>query len=169
MSMREELTQYNLAIDGSEKIEININTPEVSGRIGYLKDAGHAILKNELFIFGGSSDFKKIARLEDCEFKELPVRLIDRFDSVSGALLSFMNRVYLCFFNYPYKNCEEFDGISSTNSFLSTNHVHCFGTLGEYKNQMVVLGAGDLPGQEVRRKVEILEIGGWKEIADFPV
>ena len=53
-------TQYNLAIDGSEKIEIVTQTPEVSGRIGYLKDAGHAILKDELFIFGGSSDLKKV-------------------------------------------------------------------------------------------------------------
>ena len=82
---------------------------------------------------------------------------------------TFKKIVYLCFFNYPYKNCEEFDGISSTNSFLSTNHVHCYGSLGEYNQQMVVLGAGDRPGQEVRRKVELLEVGGWKEIADFPV
>lgn len=77
--------------------------------------------------------------------------------------------VYLCFFSYPYKTCQEFDGNDVTDSYLRTNFEHCYGSMGIYNDSMVVLGAGDWPGEKVRRKVEQLEVGGWKEIAEFPV
>ncbi|CAG5079622.1 Oidioi.mRNA.OKI2018_I69.PAR.g9298.t1.cds [Oikopleura dioica] len=162
-------TQYVMAVDGSERMETNLVIPEGTARHDYLKYAGHAILNDKLYIFGGSSDFKKIARLDECEFTELPIQLIDPFDSISGALMSFMNRVYLCFFSYPYKTCQEFDGNDVTDSYLRTNFEHCYGSMGIYNDSMVVLGAGDWPGEKVRRKVEQLEVGGWKEIAEFPV
>ncbi|CBY34839.1 unnamed protein product [Oikopleura dioica] len=127
------------------------------------------MLNGEIYIFGGSSNFNKIARLQECEFKELSIQLEDRFDSVSGALITFSNRVYLCFFAWPYNSCEEFDGEQTVKSNFTTNHAHCYGSLGVYNDQLLALGAGDWPGEGVRNKVEILKNETWIEIADFPL
>ncbi|CBY12154.1 unnamed protein product [Oikopleura dioica] len=127
------------------------------------------MLNGEIYIFGGSSNFNKIAQLQDCEFKELSIQLQDRFDSVSGALITFSNRVYLCFFAWPYNSCEEFDGEQTVKSNFTTNHAHCYGSLGVYNDQLLALGAGDWPGEGVRNKVEILKEETWIEIADFPL
>ena len=102
--------------------------------------------------------------------------------------------VYLCFFAWPYTSCEEFDGEQTFKSNFTTNHAHCYGSLGVYNDQLLALGAGDWPGEgvrkgsksanvpyfsglnqilnpEVRNKVEILNETeeSWTEIADFPL
>ena len=54
-------------------------------------------------------------------------------------------------------------------SNFSTNYAHCYGSLGEYNNQLLAIGAGDWPGEGVENKVELLVDDSWKPIADFPL
>jgi hypothetical protein len=63
----------------------------------------------------------------------------------------FLFLVYLCFFAWPYTSCEEFDGEQTLKSNLTTNHAHCYGSLGVYNDQLLAIGAGDWPGEGVRK------------------
>ncbi|CBY11773.1 unnamed protein product [Oikopleura dioica] len=57
--------------DGSSQISATINAP----RNDYTEYAAYAIVNGKLHIFGGNSDYTKIARLDDCTLNELTVRL----------------------------------------------------------------------------------------------
>ena len=54
----------------------------------YVKESQYAVVKGQLFIFGGGNPAKfiKIAKLEGCSFVELPVQLNFAVDSNSAAL-----------------------------------------------------------------------------------
>ncbi|CBY14676.1 unnamed protein product [Oikopleura dioica] len=71
----------------------------------------YALVNGKLHIFGGNSDYKKIARLDDCTLNELTVRLNEE-RKYGHAALSIENgtKALICFGNYNNirKTCENF-------------------------------------------------------------
>ena len=54
---------FSISFDGSRKTPAKIKAP----RNDYLEDAPHALIKNELFIFGGWQDYQKVRKLLKAE------------------------------------------------------------------------------------------------------
>ena len=54
---------FLISLDGSRKTAATIEAPTN----GYLHEAPHALIKNELFIFGGFSDEQKVRKLLKAE------------------------------------------------------------------------------------------------------
>ncbi|CBY12467.1 unnamed protein product [Oikopleura dioica] len=119
--------------DGSSQISTTINAPENN----YAYYAAYALVNGKLHIFGGNSDVKKIARLDDCTLNELTVRLNEERRE-GHAALSIENgeKALICFGRTGEirKTCEIFDG-STTVSTFAADWTHRFGDLGLYKNQ----------------------------------
>ncbi|CBY14575.1 unnamed protein product [Oikopleura dioica] len=150
--------------DGSSQISATINAPD--NAYNYAYDAAHALVNGKLHIFGGRSDSKKIARLDDCTLNELTVRL-NEIRSRGHAALSIENgkKVLICFgySGESRKTCEIFDG-STTVSTFAADSTHRFGGLGLYKNQPTSVGCYDAKHQ----KAETLSATGWTALPNHP-
>ncbi|CBY13673.1 unnamed protein product [Oikopleura dioica] len=148
--------------DGSSQISATINAPDNY----YAHFTAHALVNGKLHIFGGSSDSKKIARLDDCSLNELTVRLYG--DRNSGhAALSIENglKALICFGTSSdnRNTCEIFDG-STTVSTFAADWTHKYGGLGLYKNQPASVGCFS----EEHQKAETLSASGWTSLPDHP-
>ncbi|CBY14778.1 unnamed protein product [Oikopleura dioica] len=148
--------------DGSSQVSATINAPDKK----YAYAAAHALVNGKFHIFGGSSDGKKIARLDDCTLNELTVRLKEERE-YGHAALSIENgkKALICFgySSYNRKTCEIFDG-STTVSTVSADSTHSFGGLGLYKNQPTSVGCYS----EQHQKAETLSATGWISLPDHP-
>ncbi|CBY12579.1 unnamed protein product [Oikopleura dioica] len=148
--------------DGSSQISAKINAPENN----YAYYAAHAIVNGKLHIFGGTYDSKKIARLDDCTFNELTVRLNEERRNGHSALSIENGKKALICFSYTgniRKTCEIFDG-STTVSTFSADSTHKFGGLGLYKNQPASVGCRSVKHQ----KAETLSATGWTALPNHP-
>ncbi|CBY14963.1 unnamed protein product, partial [Oikopleura dioica] len=148
--------------DGSSQISATINAPENN----YAYHATHALVNGKLHIFGGSSDYKKIARLDDCTLNELTVRLNEQ--RISGhAALSIENgkKALICFGDSGdiRKSCEIFDDLTTVSTFASDS-THTFGGLGLYKNQPASVGCY----YKQHQKAETLSATGWTALPNHP-
>ncbi|CBY15974.1 unnamed protein product, partial [Oikopleura dioica] len=148
--------------DGSSQISATINAPDND----YARYAAYALVNGKLHIFGGYSDFTKIARLDDCTLNELTVRLNE--ERYSGhAALSIENgkKALICFGDSGEirKTCEIFDGSTTVSTFASDS-THKYGGLGLYKNQPTSVGCSDYKHQ----KAETLSATGWTALPDHP-
>ncbi|CBY15179.1 unnamed protein product, partial [Oikopleura dioica] len=138
--------------DGSSQISATINAPD-----NYYADfAAYALVNGKLHIFGGSSDYKKIARLDDCTLNKLTVRLNEE-RKYGHAALSIENgkKALICF--GP-------SGGSTTVSTFASDSTHRYGGLGLYKNQPASVGCRD----EEHQKAEMLSASGWIALPDHP-
>ncbi|CBY15098.1 unnamed protein product [Oikopleura dioica] len=148
--------------DGSSQISATINAPENN----YADYAAYALVNGKLHIFGGDSDSKKIARLDDCTLNELTVRLNEERE-IGHAALSIENgtKALICFgWSREYhRTCEVFDG-STTVSTFSADSTHYYGGLGLYKNQPTSVGCWS----ERHQKAETLSATGWTALPDHP-
>ncbi|CBY41337.1 unnamed protein product, partial [Oikopleura dioica] len=153
---------YLQSSDGSSQISATINAP---GNY-YATFVAHALVNGKLHIFGGTSDYKKIARLDDCTFNELTVRLNEE-RRAGHAAMSIENgkKVLICFDRSGdiRKTCEIFDG-STTVSTFAADWTHHWGGLGLYKNQPTSVGCFDYEHQ----KAETLSATGWIALPDHP-
>ncbi|CBY43178.1 unnamed protein product, partial [Oikopleura dioica] len=153
---------YMQSSDGSSQISATINAP---GNY-YANYAAYALLNEKLHIFGGWPDFTKIARLDDCTFNELTVRLNEEREA-GHAAMSIENgkKVLICFGDSGdiRKTCEIFDG-STTVSTFSADWTHYHGGLGLYKNQPTSVGCYNGKHQ----KAETLSATGWISLPDHP-
>ncbi|CAG5109423.1 Oidioi.mRNA.OKI2018_I69.chr2.g3964.t1.cds [Oikopleura dioica] len=155
------LDAYVISREGNSKVSAKITAPVGN----YPKDAQHALIGNKLYIFGGISDKRKIAVLENCAFGEKSAKLLNDIDNGSAALsIDGNSRVLICFANGENKNhCEIYDGSSST-SATSSNYGHAFGKLGMYKNQPTTVGSS-----YDTEKGETLTNNEWRVIGDPPI
>ncbi|CAG5091543.1 Oidioi.mRNA.OKI2018_I69.PAR.g13118.t1.cds [Oikopleura dioica] len=155
---------YSISEDG----KINKKASVFAGRNDYAQYAQFALVKNQLHIFGGQSDMKKIARLEGCVFKELAARLNSYYAWGSAAVaLDGGNKALICF-DYSRgdsKNCDLFDGEQSLRSF-KTVYQHWWAKLALYKGQATSVGSYYKEGQ---KKVETLGTDGWTFLPDAPM
>jgi len=148
--------------DGSSQISATINAPENE----YADYAAYALVNGKLHIFGGDSDSKKIARLEDCTLNELTVRLNEeRSDGHAALSIENGKKALICFGPYAgvRKTCEIFDG-STTVSTFSADWTHYHGGLGLYKNQPTSVGCWS----EQHQKAETLSATGWTALPNHP-
>ncbi|CBY32615.1 unnamed protein product [Oikopleura dioica] len=115
--------------DGSSQIAATINAPEKKNMYA---DYAYAIVNGKLHIFGVFTDYKKIARLDDCTFNVLTVRLKEERGSGHAALSIENGKKALICFGFSggvRKTCEIFDG-STTVSTFSADWTHYLGGLG---------------------------------------
>ncbi|CBY40185.1 unnamed protein product [Oikopleura dioica] len=148
--------------DGSSQISATINAPDNY----YADEAAHALVNGKLHIFGGESDSKKIARLDDCTLNELTVRLNEERE-YGQAALSIENgeKALICFGDSGdiRKTCEIFDGSTTVSTFAADSTHYC-GGLGLYKNQPTSVGCRSVK----HRKAETLSASGWTALPDHP-
>ena len=169
---------FSISFDGSTKTGVSIKAPS-NGYIGY---APHALVKNELFIFGGYGDPKKviefamtifennfiqIAKFSGCEWHEQSTKLINNIDAGSAALsVENGEKALLCFpDDSESKKCEVFDGTASVSTY-STFSRHWGGKLGLFKGQPTTVGNDG--SSDDSNNVETLSYSGWLTLADFP-
>ncbi|CBY15163.1 unnamed protein product [Oikopleura dioica] len=129
----------------------------------FTEDVKHALVKGQLFIFGGSSDSKKIARLDGCRFNELSARLNEDRDYFSEALSINSGSLALICFGVFDNSCETFDGTTAATTFSAT-WTHALGGLGMYQNQPATVGCWNAK----HKKAETLSSTGWSALPDFP-
>ncbi|CBY42699.1 unnamed protein product, partial [Oikopleura dioica] len=148
--------------DGSSQISATINAPIND----YALYAAHALVNGKLHIFGGISDSKKIARLDDCSLNELTVRLDEeRYNGHAALSIENGEKALICFDwdGDIRKTCEIFDGSTTVSTFAS-DWTHQNGALGLYKNQPASVGCRS----EKHRKAETLSATGWTSLPDHP-
>ncbi|CBY24915.1 unnamed protein product [Oikopleura dioica] len=130
----------------------------------YAKWSAFAVLSDQLFIFGGDSDRKKIAKLEECSFVELPARLNLEGYVGTAALTLADNTVLVCFGTNSEKKCDLFDGVESNPTF-STSFGHRHGSLGMYRGKPTTVSSSSTDGYS---KIETLGDSGWLRLNDHP-
>ncbi|CBY43304.1 unnamed protein product, partial [Oikopleura dioica] len=148
--------------DGTSKVSATINAPDNN----YASDAAHALVNGKLHIFGGVSDYTKIARLDDCSLNKLTVPLNEDRRSGHAALSIENGKKALICFGYSgnfRKTCEIFDGSTTVSTFASDS-THRDGGLGLYKNQPTSVGCYE----EEHQKAETLSATGWISLPDHP-
>ncbi|CBY10325.1 unnamed protein product [Oikopleura dioica] len=153
---------YLQSSDGSSQISATINAPENN----YAYYAAYALVNGKLHIFGGWYDDTKIARLDDCTFNELTVRLNEERRSGHTALsIEDGEKALICFGDSGdfLKTCEIFDGSTTVSTFASDS-THAYGGLGLYTNQPASVGC--LDGRH--QKAETLSATGWIPLPDHP-
>ena len=114
-------------------------------------------MKNELFVFGGSTDEYKIAKLVGCEFKEIEIKLLRHFRANTGTIQTSADHseVFICF-SWAVGMCQIFDGTSVVESSYRATHDHKYGCMGLYEDYIIAIGG--YAGQ----KVEIYRPSGWE-------
>ncbi|CBY25150.1 unnamed protein product [Oikopleura dioica] len=148
--------------DGSSQISATINASD--NRYAY--DAAHALVNGKLHIFGGSTDYKKIVRLDDCSLNDLTARLNEDREFGHAALSIENGKKALICFGWDgdnRKTCEIFDGSTTVSTFAS-DWTHQYGGLGLYKNQPTSVGCYS----EKHQKAETLSATGWIALPDHP-
>ena len=91
-----EFRQENFIISRSGDFVENREIGVPGNKKGYLHQVGHALLNDELFVFGGYYDSYKAAVLEGCAFRELHQRLIYDY-SIGNNVLQLGGEVFICF------------------------------------------------------------------------
>ena len=150
---------YAISSDGHFKENRHYDSP-ISGTYPFLFRSGSALLKGEVFIFGGMQNTTKVAKISDCGFEEIG-QLLNGFDVYWGSLTALPDdeKIVLCE-GYSSSKCESFDGLISTQTY-ETRYQHKYGSMAVYENSAIIVG-----GQS--DKVEIMEENGWREAAAFP-
>jgi len=145
--------------DGTQ-ISVLIEAPTSN----YFEFAKYALVNGILFIFGGTSDPRKIARLDDCKMTELSARLNeDRVYDHEAVSMNNGTLALLCFNPRGYNTCETFDGTTALRTFSST-FSHGLGGLGLYQSQAVSVGCA----YGEHKKAEAFSSMGWSTLPDFP-
>ncbi|CBY14423.1 unnamed protein product [Oikopleura dioica] len=154
---------YSTVIDGST-VSANIIAPSNE----YTYGSTSAMVNGRLYIFGGLSDQKKIARLDGCEFIELAAKLNEDFLASGAAISAYSGtRALICFGPDTGASCQLFDGANSVPTF-STAINHQYGGLGMYRGQPTTVGAfGTYPDYLRNGKAETLTSSGWTALPDF--
>jgi len=148
--------------DGSETSTVQISAPSND----YAYRTTSAVVKGKLHLFGGVTDKKKIARLDDCTFVELPYKLNFEGNNGHAALsISDNSEALICFDIRFWNSCDVFTG-SSVISTYSTRYSHRDGGLGFYNQLPITVGSFYSDG---RRKVETLSSTGWTSLANSPM
>ena len=75
-------------IGTNEKRDVELDSP-TSSQLRYTYTAVHAVVTDKLHIFGGRFNKRKVARLDECEFIELPIILFNEYESLISAAVSF--------------------------------------------------------------------------------
>ncbi|CBY32661.1 unnamed protein product [Oikopleura dioica] len=151
---------YLTSGDGSSKVAAKISAP----RNDYTTVAKHALVNGQVHIFGGSTDNRKIAKLNGCAFVELSARLnVDRDQHSEALSIQSGSQALICFNSADSKSCEIFDGSSAVTTFEST-YTHELGGLGFYQNQPATVGCL----QNKHKKAETLTSTGWVALPDHP-
>lgn len=128
--------------------------------------AQSAVVQGKLHLFGGEADKKRIARLDDCNFVELPYKLnFDGYDGHAALSITENSEALICFDYTTWKFCDVFTG-SSVDSTHSTSYRHRYAGLGFYNGQPTTVGSYYSDGY---RKVETLSSTGWMSLADSPI
>ncbi|CAG5109546.1 Oidioi.mRNA.OKI2018_I69.chr2.g4066.t1.cds [Oikopleura dioica] len=110
-----------------------------------------------MFIFGGYSDPKKIAKITNCAIKEIGKRLTYSFVSTAGSLVTLeevVEETILCNANEDPLKCESFDG-QFLRQVSNTKIQHNSGCMARYHGQALIIG-----GQQTNT-VEILEFSPY--------
>jgi len=112
----------------------------------------------------GTTDYRKIARLDACALVELAYKF--NFDFLGAAALSISDNseALVCFDNSNHKYCDLFTGTNIVSTH-STTYSHRFGHLGSYNGQPTTVGSYNSDGY---RKTETLTSTGWQSLADHP-
>ncbi|CBY37536.1 unnamed protein product [Oikopleura dioica] len=162
-----EFRKENFIISTSGELVENREIAVPGNKKGYLHQVGHALLNDELFVFGGYYDSYKAAVLEGCAFRELHQRLIYDY-SIGNNVQELGGEVFICF-NSQYsdasKICQVFDGSSFRVHRSETSFTHQSGCLANYQGNLLAIGSyysGD------RSKVELLSKEIWKEQEQHP-
>jgi len=150
---------YLASGDGSWQVPTTINAPQSD----FSLDAKFALVNGELHIFGGYDEHKKIGRLDGCTFIKLSVELNEPIHSSASAVSIDHGRKALICFGFYLKNCEIFDGTTSSLTF-SSRFSHDNSGLGIYKGQAVSVGCSS----ERHTKTETLFSNGWSLLTDIP-
>jgi len=152
--------------DGSRRSGVQLTFPNDNN--DYAKKAQPAVVAGQLHLFGGVTldsfgEWRKIARLDGCEFVELSARLTSSYSETHAALaIEDGSKALICFGEAsPHKNCDVFDGSTVVETF-SSSYPHRFGGLGFYNNQPTTVG-DDVEGAG---KVETLGPNGWTRLPD---
>ena len=82
-------TSYIFDLEGFKENRCIETPPRGAGGHYYMDYTGVAVLKGEVMVFGGRSDVRKIASLNECSFEELPQRLQRGFQTETGSLVAF--------------------------------------------------------------------------------
>ena len=91
-----EFRQENFVISNTGEFVENREISVPGNKKGYLHQVGHALLNDELFVFGGYYDSNKAAVLEGCAFRELHQRLIYDY-SIGNNVQELGGEVFICF------------------------------------------------------------------------
>ncbi|CBY12720.1 unnamed protein product [Oikopleura dioica] len=151
---------YLTSGDGSTQVAAKISAPSND----YTRYAKHALVNGEVHIFGGSTDYKRIAKLIGCAFVELSVRLnVDRDWHDEALSIQSGSQALLCFNYAGSKSCEIFDGSKAVTTF-ETSYAHSSGGLGVYENEPATVGCT----WNKHKKAERLTSTGWVALPDHP-
>jgi len=158
---------YVLSGDGLYKENRFYTVPELDiteemGSYKYLSRMGHAELKGIIYLFGGTSDKRKIAYIDNCEIIDTGMRLLGEYGSESGSLVTLPeveSEVILCIgFDTP---CESFDG-SVSRSIAPTKVSHRDACMALYEDQALIIAGEDTA------TVELLNVSGWVSEPSHP-
>ncbi|CAG5104751.1 Oidioi.mRNA.OKI2018_I69.chr1.g1505.t1.cds [Oikopleura dioica] len=142
------------------------NSPSISvPRSDYVFGSAFAVMQGEMYIFGGIEDNHKIAKIENCAFNELSVRLRYRITDKSAAIdTDNGERALICFDVVGWDSCEIFDGVISTATHDPEVH-HALGGLGHYNGQPTTVGGEYSPSNS---RVETYSASGWTTLPSIP-
>lgn len=126
------------------------------------------LFQGRMMIFGGDSqsNYKsQISEVGSCSLQlvgQLPMEFheggCNLFNSVAGV-----PEILLCFPGDDKAGCHSYDGQNIVRS-LSTNHDHGATSVGNYRNNLFVVG----DGYEGNKKVEMIQQGQLIQLEDFP-
>ncbi|CAG5103666.1 Oidioi.mRNA.OKI2018_I69.chr1.g878.t1.cds [Oikopleura dioica] len=148
---------YVISADGNFKE----NRFYTSQQGSFIERSGHAVLNGEMFIFGGLQNPKKIGKIDECNFVDTGMKLINDFLSNSGALVTvheIHDETILC---RGEIECEGFDGVSSK-PIASTKEKHFFSCMALYDSQPIIIAG------IASSSVEALAVTGWQTETKHP-
>ncbi|CAG5112209.1 Oidioi.mRNA.OKI2018_I69.chr2.g6451.t1.cds [Oikopleura dioica] len=178
---------YVLSTDGSTKTTQSISAPTDY----YFEKVFHIVWKDESYVFGGTLDYYKIAKLSCCEFSELSIRLTLAADNKSSGIVHKGDAGVLVCFSDDTKTCEFFDGASVSTFSAMTNANHKIKgsyilqfdltwtntayqhpiarrshTCMEVENGVLVLGGINSDGNELQR-IDLLRNDAWTTVGSL--
>ncbi|CAG5104912.1 Oidioi.mRNA.OKI2018_I69.chr1.g1664.t1.cds [Oikopleura dioica] len=164
---------YVISADGQFKEDRFYFQPETDKQ-NYLETTLHASLNGIIYLFGGKSNRKKIAKIDGCTIEELPVVLTYNYDHHSSIVTvpTNPNEIMLCAgrdqISGPYTVCEDFDGERTVVSPFTLNSEHDTGCMALYQNLYPIIIGGGPNSHPLSDKVEMLGLSGWHYEANHP-
>ncbi|CAG5109783.1 Oidioi.mRNA.OKI2018_I69.chr2.g4272.t1.cds [Oikopleura dioica] len=144
------------------------------GYFPFLYGSGSALVNGEMFFFGGQYDNRQIAKLQDCEFKQMSMRLAREYTymgslvvipSESGLTRSTSDEIVLYSGNNNYGYCQEIfehRGTLSISEIDRTQNLHTSGCMGLFDGKPLIVAGGN-------SYVEILGTNGWAYKESHPL